>query len=73
MSPAKRTHMNGAELQAALDALGLNQSSVSRLLEIAPRRVRYWIADDRPVPTEVAMLLNLMLDKDVKPEQLRTR
>jgi plasmid maintenance system antidote protein VapI len=73
MSPAKRNHMNGKELQAALDQLELNQSSLSRLITVAPRRVRYWIADERPVPTEVAMLLNLMLDTATPADRLRTR
>jgi plasmid maintenance system antidote protein VapI len=67
--PVAKT-MGGAQLQQALDQLGLNQSSLSRLIKVAPRRVRYWIADERPVPTEVAMLLNLMLDTGTKPEAL---
>jgi plasmid maintenance system antidote protein VapI len=71
MSP-KKTHMTGAQLQRAIDRLGLNQSSLSRLLKVAPRRVRYWIADERAVPTEVAMLLNLMLDTNTTPDQLRS-
>jgi plasmid maintenance system antidote protein VapI len=70
MSP-KKTHMDGAQLQRAIDRLDLNQSSLSRLIKVAPRRVRYWIADERPVPTEVAMLLNLMLDTGTKPDGLR--
>jgi hypothetical protein len=46
---------------------------LSRLLNVAARRVRYWVADERPVPTEIAMLLNLMLDSGTAVTQLRTR
>jgi transcriptional regulator with XRE-family HTH domain len=63
--------MNGKQLQKAIDALGLNQSSLARLIDMSPRRVRYWIADEREVPTVVVLLLYAMLDKHIKPEQLR--
>jgi DNA-binding transcriptional regulator YiaG len=65
--------MNHVELVRALDKLGLNQSSLSRLLKISLRRVAYWASGEREVPTEVAMLLNLMLDTGTSYQQLRTR
>ena len=73
MSPAKRTHMNHVELDRALMTLQLDRSSLSRLLKISRRRVAYWSSGERPVPTEVAMLLNLMLDTKATPAELRTR
>jgi plasmid maintenance system antidote protein VapI len=66
----KKPAMTGEQLQRALDRLGLNQLSLSRFIDVAPRRVRYWIADERPVPTEVAMLLKLMIKTGTTPEEL---
>ena len=37
------------------------------------RRVRYWIADEREVPTGVAMLLNLMISTGTAAEKLRVK
>ena len=64
--------MNGAELQKAIDRLGLSQQGLARLFMISPRRVRYWIADERPVPAVFAMLINLMLKTRTRPEDLQS-
>src|SRR5258708_23696461 len=41
-------------------------------LELGERSVRRWAAGQWPVPTPVAMLLNLMLDTEVTEENLRS-
>jgi hypothetical protein len=38
--------------------------------QVSERTLRYWIADARPVPHAVKLLLNLMIAKEIKPEDV---
>ncbi|MET4628415.1 DNA-binding transcriptional regulator YiaG [Bradyrhizobium sp. I1.8.5] len=62
--------MTGAQLDAALIALGFNQSSFARAIGSAPRSVRSWVLGEYVVPTHIAMLVRLMKRANVKPEEL---
>jgi DNA-binding transcriptional regulator YiaG len=67
----KQKPMNGAQMQAALDATGFSQVGFAKTIKVSDRTVRGWIAGNWPVPRVVAMLLNLMIktnstEKDLK-------
>ena len=46
-----------------LDALGLNQQGFALMIGRQPRTIRRWALDEVPVPTEITMLLDHMIDK----------
>ena len=62
--------MTGKQYGAAIARLGLSQRSAAKFLQVSERTSRYWIADARPVPHAVKLLLNLMIAKEIKPEDL---
>lgn len=62
--------MDGRELQAALDRLGISQRGFSRLVRRGERTVRSWIADEYPTPAAEALLLHLMISTNTRPEDL---
>jgi DNA-binding transcriptional regulator YiaG len=66
----KRNAMTGQQYGAAIAKLGLSQRSAAKFLHVSERTSRYWIADARPVPHAVKLLLNLMIAKEIKPEDL---
>jgi DNA-binding transcriptional regulator YiaG len=49
------------QFNRALDQLGFTQVGFARKLELGERSVRRWASGQWPVPTPVAMLLNLMI------------
>lgn len=61
--------MTGAQYQAAIAALGLTQMAASRFLRIGPRTSRRYAAGET-IPHGVALLLRVMIDKKISPEQL---
>jgi DNA-binding transcriptional regulator YiaG len=63
--------MTPLELRVAMDALGLNQTSLARTLDVSRRLVAYWAAGARPVPATAAMLLNLLLSTGTTVKDLR--
>ena len=63
--------MNAKQFQIALDRLGFTQSSFARTIDISDRMVRRWAAGEWPVPTQTAMLLNLMLKTESTAEDLK--
>jgi hypothetical protein len=69
--------MDGAALDAALTKLFNGDSQRERSLRFAEiiscnnRTVRKWISGEAEVPRHIAMLINLMLDTNTKPEELR--
>ena len=77
MLPRSRKPMDGAQLDAALVTLFNGNSPRSRSLAFAAiigcgdRQVRKWINGEAEVPRHIAMLVNLMLDTNTKPEELR--
>ncbi|MGX1171271.1 hypothetical protein AB7M16_007537 [Bradyrhizobium sp. USDA 372] len=65
--------MSGAELDAALVKIfGENrQSAFARAIASTPRTVRSWIAETYGlVPTHIAILVRLMVQAKVTPDQL---
>lgn len=66
---AKTKRMTGAEYQAAIDALGLNQLAAARFLKIGDRTSRRYVAGG-VIPHAVKLLFDLMIEKKIKPEQL---
>lgn len=76
MSPRKTTlnaPMSGAELDDALTKIfGENrQSAFARAIASTPRTVRSWVAETYgSVPVHIALLVRLMLQAKVTPEQL---
>jgi DNA-binding transcriptional regulator YiaG len=71
MSPTQPKPMNGAQLAERIIKLGFNQSSFARCIGSADRTVRKWVSGTDPVPRHIALLVNLMIDYDIKPEGLR--
>jgi hypothetical protein len=53
--------MTPAQLQAALNELGLTQQQGARLFRHDERTVRRWIAGDCGLPQGIAILLQLLL------------
>jgi len=64
--------MTAKQFNAALDKLSFTQLGLARKLELGERSVRRWAAGQWPVPTPVAMLLNLMIDTEASEETLRS-
>lgn len=62
--------MTGEQLDAALIALGFNQSNFARGIGSSPRTVRSWVLGEYVVPTHIAALVRLMQRAKVKPEEL---
>jgi ribosome-binding protein aMBF1 (putative translation factor) len=63
--------MTQKQFNAALEKLGFTQVGLAAKLEIGERSVRRWAAGQWPVPTPVAMLLNLMLKTSSTAEDLK--
>lgn len=65
--------MTGEQLDKALIKIfGQNrQSAFARTIKVNLRTVTGWIAGQYPVPTVVAMLVNLMIDTEATAENLR--
>ena len=58
-------HMTGDELRNAIDALGLSQTGTAKALGVDPRTMRYWLANERPIPRAVEIVLGfLAMSKD---------
>jgi DNA-binding transcriptional regulator YdaS (Cro superfamily) len=62
--------MTAAEFGAALAALDLMQVTVAQLFGRAPRSVQRWVAGDRAIPPEAAILVRLMLAGKITPDDL---
>lgn len=56
--------MTAKQLSTALTRLGFNQTSFAALIGVSSRMVRNWVAGEWPVPTQTALLVNLMLKTD---------
>lgn len=71
MTKKKTDPMDGQELWAKLQKLGFSQMGFSRTIGVSPQAVRTWVGGRYPVPTVVAMLVNLMLKTKTNPEDLK--
>jgi DNA-binding transcriptional regulator YiaG len=67
----KQKPMTGAQMQIALDKIGLSQVGFAKTIAKSDRTVRHWIAGSYPVPREIAMLLNLMIKTQSTEEDLK--
>jgi plasmid maintenance system antidote protein VapI len=52
-------------------ALGLTQVGAAEFLKVGERTSRRWIEGKCRIPHAVALLLNLMIDKNIKPQDLQ--
>lgn len=64
--------MKSHELRSVLEFLELNQTEVARLLRVAPRSVRRWVAGEAEVPGPVEVALETFLLAGI-PRQLPGR
>jgi len=64
--------MNSAEFRAALDSLGLSQVRAAKLFGASDKAARNWAAGRNKVPYAVAILLRLMVDRKIAPDDLQT-
>lgn len=62
--------MNADGYRAALDTLGLNQTTGAKFLEIGPRSSRRYAGGELPVPPMIAMLLTLMVQMGLRPQDV---
>ena len=69
MTKSKTKRMSAAQYQAAIDALGLSHVGAARFLKIGERTSRRYVAGGA-IPYAVALLLNLMIARKIKPEDL---
>jgi len=62
--------MNAEEYKAALEALKITQLDAGELFNVGARTSRRWALGEARIPTSVAMLLRLMLRKQVSPNNV---
>ena len=61
----------GEQLWSRLQKLGFTQVGFARAINISDRTVRAWIGGRYPVPTLIAMFVNLMLKTKSTAEDLK--
>jgi DNA-binding transcriptional regulator YiaG len=62
--------MTPAQLQTALDRIGLSQRGGARFLGVDERTMRKWIAGEARIPEAAAKLLRLMIKLGLRPEDV---
>jgi DNA-binding transcriptional regulator YiaG len=55
----------------AIERLGLSQRGAGKFLGVDERTSRKWIAGDARIPTSAAKLLRLMVNLNLKPDDVR--
>ncbi len=63
--------MNRERYRELLDALGLSQVDAARFLNYDARTVRRWALGEYPVPCVVAILLQIMVAREISPNAAR--
>ncbi len=63
--------MTGNTLRKILARLELSQTDAAKLVGIAPRSVRRWVADDVEIPEPAAMLFGIMAKYKITPVEAR--
>lgn len=63
--------MKPAEFTNTIKHLGLSQVGAAAFLCVNDRTVRRWVSGDMPVPRVVELLLLVMVEKEVKPADIR--
>ncbi|MBR0879130.1 hypothetical protein ACVMGC_004795 [Bradyrhizobium barranii subsp. barranii] len=66
---ADEVAMTPERFREALDLLPSSQNGFARFLKIDPRTVRRYSSGELPVPTNIAILMELMIRFDVTPER----
>ncbi|MCX7491456.1 hypothetical protein OS127_02790 [Corynebacterium sp. P6129] len=61
-APAGTYVMEGAELQARIDGLGINAAKLSQVLQVHDRTVRRWLAGTTPISTKFSATINQITD-----------
>jgi plasmid maintenance system antidote protein VapI len=59
------------EFSRMLTLMGITQIELSKKIDHDERSIRRWVAGKSPVPTPVALLLNLMFETETELEDLR--
>jgi hypothetical protein len=63
--------MNAKQYRAALDKLNLSQLGLGELFKVGPRTSRRWALDEGRIPFTAAALLQLLLKKKIKLEDIQ--
>ena len=69
--PAYASSMSGEDFDALLDQLEISAREFAERLGRTDRTVRMWRDGSKPVPREIAALVNLMIDTETKLEDLK--
>ncbi len=62
--------MTPIQYRDAIARLGLTQVAAGEFLIGNPRTSRRWASGESPVPRSVALLLRLMIEHDIKPDDV---
>ncbi len=62
--------MSPQQYRDAIAQLGMSQVRAGEFLIGNPRTSRRWASGDSPVPRSVALLLRLMIEHDIKPDDV---
>jgi hypothetical protein len=58
------------EARAMLGVLGISQARVAQLFGVEPRAIRRWRRGDRPIPSGVGIVLQLLASGAVNLDQV---
>ncbi|WP_155255464.1 helix-turn-helix transcriptional regulator [Bradyrhizobium elkanii] len=61
--------MTPERFREALDLLQTSQNGFARFLNVDPRTIRRYASGELPEPTNIAILIELMIQFDVTPER----
>jgi DNA-binding transcriptional regulator YiaG len=63
--------MNVNQFKAALKKLELSNTAFAKTIDVSLRQVFRWTSGQYPIPVAICQLVNLMIDTNTKPEDLR--
>jgi DNA-binding transcriptional regulator YiaG len=63
--------MTKKQFTAALNSLGIPQQQFAEAIRVNERTVRNWVSGRSEVPTVIAVLINLMIERKLTLEDLR--
>ena len=64
--------MTAEEFEQAIDQVNLSQIEAAEFFGVNERSSRRWISGQHAVPQSVAMLLRVMVNNNITPEQILT-
>jgi DNA-binding transcriptional regulator YiaG len=62
--------MTHEQFRSAIEELGLSQVAVARLLGVNDRTARRWAAGDLDIPQPVEIVLSLMIEYEITPDDV---